>query len=314
MNPSHRVYRTISIVLLLSGVACSAGSFLVRAPRPTPTPTKTSRSTFTPTLIPTETPIPTDTFTPSPLPTVTPSLSPTPAPPTDTPTPTIPNARISTTVNVREGPGTNFGRIGRVTEGHSSDVFGRSADNSWIFINFSGGQGWVSAQFANIDGNLAQADVIEVQAPAPAANNPPPAPTEPPQPTNTPVPSYPFPAVPVVHPTGGDIELRITGFVWQGSAAGIGEALAGFQMEVVTPTGEVKTSEVSVGPFAGASTTTGAGDNHAMNFQFKNSPYIPGVYQVTLKKDGAQMAPTINVTAQAGPPYSYIHVDFIDLQ
>jgi hypothetical protein len=114
------------------------------------------------------------------------------------------------------------------------------------------------------------------------------------------------------HPTGGEIEFRITGFVWEGNAStGFGEALQGLQMEVVTPSGEVKTSEISVGPRAGASTVMGAGDNHSMNFQFKTAPYIPGVYRVTLKKDGVQMANTIDITAQTGPPFTYAHIDFI---
>ena len=141
-----------------------------------------------------------------------------------------------------------------------------------------------------------------------------PLPTNTPQPTPTPVPSYPFPAAPILHPTGGEVELRISGFVWQGSQSGFGEALAGFQMQVATPSGEVQTSELSVGPKAGASTSPGAGDNHSMNFQYKTAPYVPGVYKVTLMKDGVQMAPTIDIVAQAGPPYTYAHIDFIKFQ
>lgn len=153
--------------------------------------------------------------------------------------------------------------------------------------------------------------------PAPTAPPPPtntPAPTNTPEPTATPVPSYPFPAVPTTHPTGSEIELRISGFVWEGNQTGFGKALLGFQMQVVTPSGEVQMSEVSVGPSAGASTTPGAGDNHSMNFQYKTAPYVPGVYKVTLMKDGAQMSPTVEIIAQAGPPYTYAHIDFIKFQ
>ena len=108
------------------------------------------------------------------------------------------------------------------------------------------------------------------------------------------------------------MEFRISGFVWEGNVStGFGEAASGYVMEVVLPSGEVRTSEVSVGPRAGASTVQGAGDNHSMNFQFKAAPYAPGVYKVTLKKDGAQMSPALDITAQAGPPFSYVHIDFI---
>ena len=184
-----------------------------------------------------------------------------------------------------------------------------------LLINHDGGEGWVSAQFLQIEGNLDPVQVIEVEPPAapPVANNPPPPPppTNTPAPAPTPVPSYPFPAVVTTHPTGGDIEFRISALVWQGSSTGIGEAKSGFIMEVVTPSGEVKTSEVSVGPRTGSSTVPGAGDNHNMNFQFKTAPYVAGVYKVTLKENGIQMAPTVDVTAQAGPPFTYAHIDFV---
>ncbi len=150
--------------------------------------------------------------------------------------------------------------------------------------------------------------------PVPQATNtpaPPPPPTNTPAPTNTPEPTFPFPAQLTTHPTGGAVEFRITGFVWEGTfSTGIGEALTGYQMKVITPNGEEEYSEVSVGPQAGSSTFPGAGDNHSMNFQYKHAPYQPGVYKVTLVKDGQPMSPTIEVVAQASP-FTYAHIDFI---
>ncbi len=162
--------------------------------------------------------------------------------------------------------------------------------------------------------NTPEPTVAPTNTPAPKATNPPappPPPTNTPEPTATPAPSFPFPAVVTTHPTGGEAEFRITGFVWEGNfSTGIGEALPGFVMEVVTPSGAVEESEVSVGPMAGDSTIRGAGDNHSMNFQYKHAPYVPGVYKVTLKKNGQQMAPTVEVVAQASP-LTYAHIDFI---
>ena len=149
----------------------------------------------------------------------------------------------------------------------------------------------------------------------PAAINtpaPPPPPTNTPLPTDTPVPSYPYPSVLHKHPTGGAVEFRITGFVWEGNiSSGFGEAQQGFVMEVISPSGATEVSEVSVGPKAGESTTRGAGDNHPMNFQYKHAGYTPGVYKVRLVKGGVQMSNTVEVVADAGPPYTYAHIDFI---
>jgi hypothetical protein len=155
--------------------------------------------------------------------------------------------------------------------------------------------------------------------PVPPTNTP--APVVPQAPTNTPVPptdtpiptpSYPYPAVVTTHLTGGDIEFRISGFVWEGDLnRGFGEAQIGFQMKVITPAGAEEVSEISVGPSAGASTVQGAGDNHSMNFQYKHAPYLPGTYKVMLMSNGVQMAPTVDVVAQAGPPYTYAHIDFL---
>ncbi len=156
--------------------------------------------------------------------------------------------------------------------------------------------------------------VAPTNTPAPKPTHPPAPPASPthtPEPTSTPAPTFPFPAVVTTHPTGGPAEFRISGFVWEGNfSTGMGEALTGFMMEVVTPSGAVEESEVSVGPRAGDSTVRDAGDNHAMNFQYKHAPYTPGVYKVTLKKNGEQMATTVEVVAQASP-FTYAHIDFI---
>ncbi len=236
----------ITLFTLIS-IACSAGTLLVRAPKPTPTPTKTPRPLFTATLIPSPTPLPTDTPSPTPIPSDTPTPVPTEAPTEAAPT---------------EAPPTD--------------------------------------------------------TPVPAATHtpaPPPPPTNTPEPTPTPEPSFPYPAELITHPTGGEVEFRITGLVWAGNLnTGQGAAQQGFQMEVITPGGATETSEVSVGPDAGSSTVMGAGDNHSMNFQYKHAPYQPGVYKVTLVKDGQPMAPTVEVVAEAGPPYTYAHINFLRQQ
>lgn len=228
-------------------------------------------------------PTPTPTKTPRPIftPTFIPSITPTP-----TDTPTITPIPLDTPTPLPEENSAEDG------SDDSNEDSGDSGDS--------------------------EADATPTEVPptnTPAATNtaaPPPPPTNTPLPTNTPVPSYPYPSVLHKHPTGGSVEFRITGFVWEGDInSGFGEAQQGFVMEVITPSGATEVSEVSVGPKAGESTTRGAGDNHPMNFQYKHSGYTPGVYKVKLVKDGAQMSNIIEVVADAGPPYTYAHIDFI---
>ncbi len=136
---------------------------------------------------------------------------------------------------------------------------------------------------------------------------PPPPPTNTPEPTATPAPTYPFPAVSVTYPTGSQLEFRITGFVWEGNInTGVGQVLHGYQFKVVGPTGQKGLSNIS----GGGNRSTQGDDAHLMNFEYKLSPYQPGLYKVSLIKDGVQVSPTVEVTAQA-EPYTYAHVDFI---
>ena len=144
----------------------------------------------------------------------------------------------------------------------------------------------------------------------PVATNtpaPPPPPTNTPEPTPTPEPSYPFPAQISTHPTGSQFEFRITAYVWEGDlGSGRGENLHGYQFKVIAPNGEEGLSNLS----GGGNISTPGGDGHFMNFEYKYAPYTPGVYKVTLMKDGAQMAPTVEITAQADP-FTYAHIDFL---
>lgn len=62
------------------------------------------------------------------------------------------NEVIATPYNVviRQGPGTQFQRIGLFPVGQTADVIGRNANNTWWQINYNGLVGWVSAQYARI--------------------------------------------------------------------------------------------------------------------------------------------------------------------
>jgi uncharacterized protein YraI len=181
----------------LGCLGCPLTSLIARAPTPVPTPTRTPKPTFTPAPAATDTPIPTNTPN-VPTPTDTPSLSPTPVP-TPTPIPQ-PEAKVATEVlNVRSGPGTNYGRVKQAKEGERLKVIGRTEASDWLKIVTSDGQeGWVATEFVTVNTDLGP--VAVAQAPPPPTPKPqpptptpaPPTPTSPPQPTATPTSPYQY--------------------------------------------------------------------------------------------------------------------------
>jgi hypothetical protein len=171
---------------------------------PAPTPSFTPKPTFTPTTPVTIEPVVAPTFTPTATPDATPTPVDTPTPevpPTPEPTPTPETARLvinNPTLNVRSGPGTNYGTIGQARNGERYDVLGQNAASSWYQINFNGQTGWVAGQYVVIEGDAAAIQVASnippppVQPTRPPAPTPVPQPTAPPAPTSPPAPSFPF--------------------------------------------------------------------------------------------------------------------------
>lgn len=48
-------------------------------------------------------------------------------------------------LNLRGGPGTNYPVVGRISEGDTVPVIGRSEDSSWLQIQHEGGTAWITA-------------------------------------------------------------------------------------------------------------------------------------------------------------------------
>lgn len=163
------------ILLLVLCVAFIRGDFerVAEYIRVTPahTPNKKQSPTPNPTLIlPSVTPTPTDTITataastetqtpeekgdaldpPTPTPTFTPTFTPTPTPP-----PYVFGIVTVDALNVRWGPGIEYGYAGAVYKGDKVVVSGQELDGSWLKIEASdGGIGWVNARFIEIlEGN-----------------------------------------------------------------------------------------------------------------------------------------------------------------
>ena len=176
--PSWFAKLPIYLVLVLIVSACAgntADPIPTRAPAPTFTPTQpVQEATVDPALVQTAQAVATeqataqateqpaqpsaaDNPTPTPgasndqpTPTVESQPTPTTEPPTNTPPPANPQVVVSSGINVRGGPGTNYAIIGAATAGQSFPVTGKNQAGDWWQINFNGLVGWVSSTFAQI--------------------------------------------------------------------------------------------------------------------------------------------------------------------
>ncbi len=151
---------------LVSLLGCSALG--LGSPQPLQnraTATVTERPPFTPR--PTDTPWP--TFTPAP--TIVPV------------TPGIASGVISSTVNVRMGPGTNYPAVTKLNKGTKISVRGRDIESRWLFL-VPPPSGWVNRDYVSLMGDTGGLPVVD--APPTPVPTPTFAPSPTPQPTATP--------------------------------------------------------------------------------------------------------------------------------
>jgi len=122
----------------------------------------------------------------------------TPAPaqtPTAAAAPTSAGAQVTTNdiVNIRTGPGTNYGLAGAAQVGETFRVTGKNATGDWWQIDYNGQTGWVFGQLVTATGTEGVAVAQNIPAPPTAAPVPP---------TNTPAPqATAAPAAPVAAAT-----------------------------------------------------------------------------------------------------------------
>jgi hypothetical protein len=133
-------------LLLLSG--CDGEATEPPPPTATLAPNLSSTPRFTATPIPSRTPLPSPTLTPSET-TVPPTPSDTPEP-TATP-PILGSVNSLQSINVREGPGTNFSAIVALPPASRVEILGRNNDGAWLNIRMeSGDEGWVLANLIRL--------------------------------------------------------------------------------------------------------------------------------------------------------------------
>lgn len=110
------------------------------------------------------------------------------APATETPTPeptapAAPEVVINSNMNVRSGPGTNYGIIGAANQGQRYPVTGKNPAGDWWQINYNGQAGWVFGQLvtpSNTQAVAVASNIPDPPPPPPPTNTPPPPPPEPP--------------------------------------------------------------------------------------------------------------------------------------
>jgi uncharacterized protein YraI len=74
------------------------------------------------------------------------------------------SAQAYRTVNVRQGPGTQFQIIGQLQSGDSVAVNGRSdEENNWLRIDFNNSEGWIAFFTVSVTGQLDVLPIIDVQ-------------------------------------------------------------------------------------------------------------------------------------------------------
>src|SRR5690606_38768590 len=94
------------------------------------------------------------------------------APPQQPPAQGGVTATTAVNLNMRQGPGTNHPVLGWVPVGERVAVLGRNADNSWIFGEYNGKQGWMAGWYLNVSGDLNSVPVTSGGAQPPAAQPP----------------------------------------------------------------------------------------------------------------------------------------------
>jgi hypothetical protein len=304
-----------ALLIVAVALASCAGS-LPQGPAATQAPLaqKTKRPTFTPTPLvpPTATPVPaTPTPTAAP-PTDTPVAPPTatPVPPTPTPEPSPVVQVVVETLNVRQGPGAEYPRIGQVRQGDRLQVIARSPAGEWYLICCVGGkQGWVAVEYVRlVEGTTAAIPVATAIPPTPVprpTNTPAPPPTATPVPA-TPTPVYPFAAREVTGYAYDKPYLTIKGKIWNEKTQ---KALAGYRLKVFRNGVDAGLSEVSWPGFSDA-TCPDCGDNRKINVKYEYNPAGDAEWEVyVIDENGNRVSESLRFTTSSANP-RWFYVDF----
>lgn len=155
---ASRVQGMANAALVLPTATPQAAQFTLPTPTPdvtTPTAMSADATTPTVTLAPTEA----TASVPISAATLTPSL------------PSVPMAFVTTNLNVRSGPGTNYSVIAGLSADSRVPIVGRNANSEWWQVELqSGSTGWLYASLVTVEGASAEvALVTDIPTPPPTA-------------------------------------------------------------------------------------------------------------------------------------------------
>lgn len=200
-----RALRAQSSVPVAGDVGASVAQAVDRTNEAAPAAEPTATPTELPAEIPaTATPVPADS------PTDTPEPSPTSAATATPTTVAAPMVQLSSPMNVRAGPGTNYPVVAGLQAGATAPIIGRDGSGDWWQIQLEGGSpGWIYGPLVESTGETSSVALAN-DIPTP----PPPTPTPVPQPTSPPAPAEPEPepeAPPAdPAPAAGGPDFRLT--------------------------------------------------------------------------------------------------------
>lgn len=88
--------------------------------------------------------------------------------PTATPVPAV-ELEALTNLNLRKGPGTNYGVVGSLAQGETAKITGKNQDGSWFKIETDSGEAWISgsADLVEVDQSLLSGVPVAEAPPAP---------------------------------------------------------------------------------------------------------------------------------------------------
>ncbi|MBI5957471.1 MAG: SH3 domain-containing protein [Chloroflexi bacterium] len=66
----------------------------------------------------------------------------------------------TTSLNIRQGPGTNYPAVGSLVQGERVQIVGRSGDSQWWAVTYRGGTAWVLAQLTQVEGDISQIPLV----------------------------------------------------------------------------------------------------------------------------------------------------------
>jgi uncharacterized protein YraI len=231
-------------------------------------------------------------------------------------------------VNLREGPGTTATIITILQKGAAFDIIGKNVSGDWWFVCcFDDKAGWVTAEFADVEGPVDQVPVVDESAQAPAP--PPVVVANPPTATTAPAAAPAATAAPTatleplggpVHTSGASFEFELAAheqfpetnvvriFLYVFDEKG---ALAGYSLSVRKDGAELPVNGSSFGPNPAYTWPVADPRQRAQNLKVEFPGLDPaGAWEVQLTLDGVPVGPPATFHLIAGDSHRELYVRY----